>query len=189
MGNGKLTEISEKDLQRAVLDNAYPSINPRAQPHSYAEGREHFRLGTFRFDFIVGNKRGGFTIVEFKRYAHHGTFGQLLLYPRAVQLALGRRVPLSIVLITPYLDKGVVDLMQKLDLGEDWTFNALLATGTESHPKLLNPSRVPFGAEYFDRADSKQVQRERLERVFSGAREVGPRGPSRPTMGDDPKLS
>jgi hypothetical protein len=69
-------------------------------------------------------------------------------------------VPISVVLISTYIDKGVVDLMSRVRV-KGWDLRALLAMGMTNAPRLVDPEA---GSEdqYWDRAEPTDQQREGL---------------------------
>src|SRR5262249_38521939 len=70
-------------------------------------------------DLVAGNTARGVTIVEFKVNAGLEALSQLLIYPHAFRKALDRASctsppPLRMVLVTPFLDFNVVEILQKI---------------------------------------------------------------------------
>ena len=115
-GMSEISEITEKRLRTIVLqDSVWAQIDPVAPPNRLRYAEE-VRIGSFRLDLVASNAAGGITIIELKVCASKDTLAQLLLYPRAFETHLQRRgLPhrpeLRMVLVTTYLDKGVVDLI------------------------------------------------------------------------------
>jgi hypothetical protein len=94
----------------AAIDPEVPLVRPSAA---------EVRIGALILDLVARNDKGGITLVEFKVKATKDTLAQLLLYPRAFRKALEKagcpQIPaLRIVLVSPFIDRGVVELAETI---------------------------------------------------------------------------
>jgi hypothetical protein len=112
-----LWATNERNFRKHIEEHHWGAIDPEV-PLVMPSAAE-VRIGSLILDLVAHNKAGGITLVEFKVKATKDTLAQLLLYPRAFRRALEAsgcpKVPdLRVVLVSPFVDRGVVDLLQTL---------------------------------------------------------------------------
>jgi hypothetical protein len=125
---------SERELRRQVCAELWGELDPNPE---YVLDRERavdeVRIGNFILDMLAPNARGGLTIVEFKVVMSKDTLAQLLLYPRALRRALERanapEPSLRMLLVTSYLDKGVIKVLETLAPKDPVFFRLCVKTG------------------------------------------------------------
>jgi hypothetical protein len=112
-----LWTANEREFRTYVEAHHWDDIDPEV-PLLKPSAAE-VRIGALTLDLVARNKAGGITLVEFKVKASKDTLAQLLLYPRAFHKALQAagcpKVPeLRVVLVSPFIDRGVVDLVKSI---------------------------------------------------------------------------
>jgi hypothetical protein len=125
---------SERELRQRVCDELWGELDPNPE---YMLDRERavdeVRIGNFILDMLAPNARGGLTIVEFKVVMSKDTLAQLLLYQRALRRTLERAnapVPsIRMLLVTPYLDKGVIEVFEELKPKDPVLFRLCVQNG------------------------------------------------------------
>jgi RecB family endonuclease NucS len=133
------SKVSERQLREKIEATDLLTRDPEIGLKGYF-ARE-VKIGSFTLDLLGKRERGDLVIVEFKANAHKNTLGQLLLYPRALRSALGRKAPrIRTVLVSPFIDRGVVDLARKLRSVEKIVLR--LAVSVRGRVELIDPAKV-----------------------------------------------
>lgn len=150
--------VGEQELRGLV---ELPCWNDLDDVPLISPGATEVRIGKFTFDLLARNKAGGVTIVEFKVTAWIGTLAQLLLYPLALRHQLERDQCKSIpkircVLVTSYLDRGVVSAVHELAPQCPVGFRVVIDEG--QGPRLVDPTKdahlIPE-AQYWHQAEER----------------------------------
>ena len=134
------------------------------------------RIGSFRLDAVAFDDRdNSLVVVELKTNRWYGTLAQLLLYPRALNQAIADEgilpPPIRSLLITTYLDKGLIDLIANHGLSD--SVELLVCVGSEERGlKLVNPLDAEAEAVLFDQASGKR----NVARVVDALRAIGIKG-------------
>jgi hypothetical protein len=148
--------VNEQDFRKYVCEHLWDSIDPAAP--LIRGGAPEVRIGAFKLDLLSANRDGGLSVVEFKVCASNEAVHQLFLYPRAVKKALerdGGPIPsLRAVLVTPFLDRGVVEAVRSLGgLPCPMVFRLCVPDGMGG-AVLRDPEREPVpGDRYWDQVD------------------------------------
>ncbi|MBI5526329.1 MAG: hypothetical protein HY897_08335 [Deltaproteobacteria bacterium] len=170
-----VTKWSEQTLQDACTENndaLFRSLDPQC-PLVW-EGKRQVKLGNFKIDYLARNRDGGLTIVEFKICAKNDTLAQLLLYPRAITVGLkkqgcpDRLLPKTkIVLVSTFLDKGVVELARRIRPPVPIGFR--LCVEKNGGPMLVDPSEDghEYPGQFWDQAtenpEKQRVAKSQIE--------------------------
>jgi len=112
-----LWAANERAFRKHIEEHHWDAIDPEVP--LVGPGAAEVRIGSLILDLVAHNKAGGITLVEFKVKATKDTLAQLLLYPRAFRRALEAagcpKMPdLRVVLVSPFIDRGVVELIETL---------------------------------------------------------------------------
>ena len=115
-----LRSCKEWEFRRRVCETLWDELDPEPEfKLDRARRVDEVRIGNFVLDMLAPNAKGGLTIVEFKVVMSKDTLAQLLLYPRALRSTLRpTNVPvpdIRMLLVTPYLDWGVVEVIKELN--------------------------------------------------------------------------
>jgi hypothetical protein len=114
-----LWKTNEREFRKYIENHHWDAIDPEVP--LVRPSASEVRIGSLILDLVARNNAGGITLVEFKVKATKDTLAQLLLYPRAFRRALEnaqcQQVPdLRVVLVSPFIDRGVVELVETLKL-------------------------------------------------------------------------
>lgn len=136
-----LSAATERTFRKHIEEHHWHSIDPDVP--LVAPGAAEVRIGSLILDLVAHNNAGGITLIEFKVKATKDTLAQLLLYPRAFRRALEAagcpRVPdLRVVLVSPFIDRGVVELVETLRLPYPIRIR-LCVPDRNGHVKLVSP--------------------------------------------------
>ena len=144
-----LWATNERDFRKHIEVHHWDSIDPEVP--LVEPGAAEVRIGSLILDLVAHNKAGGITLVEFKVKATKDTLAQLLLYPRAFRRALTAagcpKVPdLRVVLVSPFIDRGVVEWVETLQLPYPVRIRLCVPDG-DNRVKLVSPnaSDIPKG--------------------------------------------
>jgi hypothetical protein len=145
----ELWSANERDFRKHIEEHHWDDIDPVVP--LMRPGAAEVRIGSLILDLVAHNKAGGITLVEFKVKATKDTLAQLLLYPRAFQRALKAvgcpKLPdLRVVLVSPFIDRGVVELIETLTLPYPVQIRLCVPDG-DSRVKLVSPNApdIPSG--------------------------------------------
>jgi hypothetical protein len=113
------------------------------------------RIGKFVLDLVARETDGSIVVIELKTDMHHRALGQLLLYPHAVRTKTpwgnGRRV--TSMLITTYLDRNVVEIVDELNtMRPDAPIELKVCVGSEESPRLVDAGDEAAEAQVWDQA-------------------------------------
>ncbi|MFL5354161.1 hypothetical protein [Archangium sp.] len=137
-----LWTANEREFRVYVEEHHWDDIDPEV-PLLKPSAAE-VRIGALILDLVARNKAGGLTLVEFKVKASKDTLAQLLLYPRAFEKALRAagcpEVPkLRVVLVSPFIDRGVVELAGKIQPPHPIHIRLCVPDG-DQRIKLMSPN-------------------------------------------------
>ncbi len=136
-----LWKTNERDFRKHIEEHHWDAIDPEVP--LLRPGAAEVRIGALILDLVAQNSAGGITLIEFKVKATKDTLAQLLLYPRAFRRALEaagcQRLPdLRVVLVSPFIDRGVVELMETLPPPYPVRIRLCVPDG-EHRVKLISP--------------------------------------------------
>lgn len=136
-----LWKTNEREFRAHIEAHHWDAIDPEVP--LVKPGAAEVRIGALTLDLVAHNSRGGVTLVEFKVSATKDTLSQLLLYPRAFQKTLvaagcPKMPELRVVLVSPFIDRGVVELVETIRSPHPITIRLCIPDGNEQ-VRLISP--------------------------------------------------
>lgn len=159
-----LWTATEREFRAYIEKHHWDTIDPEVP--LVKPGAAEVRIGALILDLVARNSAGGITLVEFKVKATKDTLAQLLLYPRAFSKALVKagcpKVPdLRVVLVSPFIDRGVVELIEAVHPPHPIQIRLCVPDG-ENRVQLVSPRDSDFPDHCWDQSE-----------VTRGASQVG----------------